>query len=197
MTDHFEFRPLPDRLRTRDRQRDVLLAALGRWRPAEAEIGLVADRMAAALALLERWPGVRADCPRHGLEQLLDHLRADDDARAWLPASAREFAPAFAAALIERAIAEVEMEAFRAGHGRTFAALRPSLERDAASPGLAPGAAPPDLPAAALPAALRRLRRRFRQRIDAGLGLWSASPAQRGALRRELHAALSKREPSS
>lgn len=196
VTDRFDRRSAPDRARLRDGQRDVLRTALGRWLRAEATDGSAAARVTAMLALMERWRGVRADSPRHGLEQLLDHLRTDADARRWLPASAREFAPAFAGALIDRAIADVEREAFRAGHGRMFAALRPDLERGAGPPGLASGTIPPDLPAAALPAALRRLRHRFRQRIDAGLALWSASPAQQGALRRELLAALSKGEPS-
>ncbi|WP_211251122.1 hypothetical protein, partial [Arenimonas composti] len=113
-------------------------------------------------------------------------LRGNGD-RADLPAT-------FARAVLAAALADVGLEATRAGHDAVFAALRPWIDHDPDPAELGASAKQLGLSASRLVAALRRLRRRFRQRIDATLGLWAPTPEQRRVLRRQLHEALARED---
>ncbi len=108
------------------------------------------------------------------------------------PAAA--FLNAFAQALLDTAVAEVEREADRAGHGAWFDSLRPCLHRDpdpAQRDDLAVrlGASP-----STIALALTRLRHRLRQRIESALSAWAPDPDSRDLLRRRLRDSLTLQE---
>jgi hypothetical protein len=143
-------------------------------------------------ALLDRWPAHAADTT-----PLPERLRAHLVARsAGLDADLVALQRALARALADRALADVEREAARAGHAPAFAALFPWLHRPVPTDRAAAIAAMSGLAPAAIDAALRRLRGRYRQRIAAGLALCSNTAQGRAELRRQLHAAVLDLEAS-
>jgi len=135
-------------------------------------------------------------------ERLFEQLPAlADHVAALLPPTQaikkNAFMTAFARSLIEQAMAEVALEAHRAGHASVFAGLRPYLHGDPTPEELIALGATLKLSQSALVIALSRLRRRLRERIEAALALWATSPETRHTLRRQLRQSLIGPEPTS
>lgn len=144
---------------------------------------------------LQAW--LRDTAPAQRVERLAG--LADDLARRLAPCAtspAANFLAAFARAMLATAVAEVEREAARAGHGGWFTSLRPFMHRDPDAAQRAELAAQFDAAGHTLDRALSRLRHRLHQRIEAALAAWAQDRAVRDALRRRLRDSLTGKESS-
>lgn len=174
-------------LASAQRQRQIRARLVDRW---ARRLGLADERTSVAADLsdfIEQGPDPGESDP---LRAITASLPAGVCARlagdGWLLDWAR--------AVLDEALAELALEARRAGHDALFEALAPQLAEGAVTGSLSRLALAPDSQPAALSRALRSLRRRLRQHVDRSLRACANSETAAELLRRRLYQCLIDQE---